>query len=43
MGGNEVNKNKIEWKMENVVRLLEYYVRYIEIIGLKEYSEIWEL
>ncbi|KAH0927249.1 hypothetical protein HID58_019505 [Brassica napus] len=42
MGGNEANKNKIERKMENVVRLLEHHVRHIEIIGLKEYSETRE-
>ncbi|KAJ0264056.1 putative disease resistance protein [Hirschfeldia incana] len=42
MGGSEASKNKIERKMENVVRLLEHHVRHIEIIGLKEYSETRE-
>ncbi|KAJ4893614.1 Disease resistance protein (NBS-LRR class) family [Raphanus sativus] len=42
MGGNEASKNKIERKMENVVRLLEHHVKHIEIIGLKEYSETRE-
>lgn len=42
MAGREAFQRKIEPKMEKVVRLLEHHVKHIEVIGLKEYSEIRE-